>query len=81
VIATDSARFYGGDRYAEFDHLVSTYTPRGRMGTPDEVAAVVAFLCSPGARFILGQTIVVDGGLGLTSAPFEAFRMQGEGRA
>jgi enoyl-[acyl-carrier protein] reductase III len=80
VIATDSARFYGGDRYAEFDHLVSTYTPRGRMGTPEEVAAVVAFLCTPGARFILGQTIVVDGGLGLISAPFEAFRMRGEGR-
>ena len=81
VIATDSARFYGGDRYAEFDRLVSTYTPRGRLGTPEEVASVVAFLCTPGARFILGQTIVVDGGLGLIAAPFEAFRMRGEERA
>jgi len=79
VIATDSAKFYGGDRYAEFDRLVSTYTPRGRMGTPEDVAQVVAFLCSPAARFIVGQTIVVDGGLGLTSAPFEMFR-RGEGR-
>ncbi|HEX4835305.1 MAG TPA: SDR family oxidoreductase [bacterium] len=81
VIATDSARFYGGDRFAEFDRVVSAYTPRGRMGTPEEVAAVVAFLCTPSARFIVGQTIVVDGGLGLVAAPFEAFRMQGEGRA
>lgn len=82
VIATDSAKFYGGDRFPEFDRLVSAYTPAGRMGTADEVAAVVAFLCTPGARFIVGQTIVVDGGLGLTSGPFEAFRMQqGEGRA
>ena len=68
VIATDSARFYGGDRFAEFDRLVSTHAPSGRMGAPEDVAAVVAFLCSPGARYIVGQTIVVDGGLGLTSA-------------
>ncbi len=82
VIATDSARFYGGDRFPEFNRLVSAYTPRGRMGTPEEVASVIAFLCSPGARFIVGQTIVVDGGMGLIAAPFEAFRMpQGEGRA
>ena len=81
VIATDSAKFYGGDRFAEFDGLVSSYTPRGRMGTPEEVASVIAFLCSPGARYVHGQTIVVDGGLGLISAPFESFRARGEGRA
>jgi len=81
VILTDSARFYGGDRFAEFDRLVSDYTPRGRMGTPEDVAAVVAFLCTPAARYVMGQTIVVDGGLGLVTAPFEAFRMRGEGRA
>ena len=31
---------------------------------PDEIADVVMFLCSPAARGIRGQTIVVDGGLG-----------------
>ena len=38
-------------------------TPLGRLGTADEIAAVVLFLMSPGAAFITGQTLVVDGGL------------------
>ena len=38
-------------------------TPLGRPGTVGDVAEVVAFLLSDGARFISGQTIVVDGGL------------------
>ncbi|MCJ7625620.1 MAG: enoyl-[acyl-carrier-protein] reductase FabL [Anaerolineaceae bacterium] len=37
-------------------------TPAGRIVTPEDVAEVVAFLCSPAAEMICGQDIVVDGG-------------------
>lgn len=40
-------------------------TPLGRIGAPEDIADVVVFLCSPMARFITGQNIVVDGGLTL----------------
>jgi NAD(P)-dependent dehydrogenase (short-subunit alcohol dehydrogenase family) len=37
-------------------------TPAGRIGTTDDIADLTLFLCSPQARHIVGQTIVVDGG-------------------
>jgi NAD(P)-dependent dehydrogenase (short-subunit alcohol dehydrogenase family) len=36
--------------------------PSGRMGTPDEVARVVAFLASPAASLITGANVVADNG-------------------
>jgi len=42
--------------------------PMKRIGTAEEVGEVIAFLASPGAAYISGTTIVVDGGLENTVA-------------
>jgi enoyl-[acyl-carrier protein] reductase III len=43
----------------------TTRTPAGRLVSPEDVAGVVAFLCSPDAEMIRGHTLVVDGGFSL----------------
>src|ERR1700761_1237537 len=45
-----------------FRRINPAITPPQRLGTVEDVASTVAFLCSPGGSFINGQTIVVDGG-------------------
>jgi 2-keto-3-deoxy-L-fuconate dehydrogenase len=39
--------------------------PMGRLGTPEEIAALAVYLASDAAQFITGQAIVIDGGLTL----------------
>jgi 3-oxoacyl-[acyl-carrier protein] reductase len=46
----------GAEKAAEF-------IPMGRLGTPVDIADVIAFLASDGARYMTGQVLVVDGGL------------------
>lgn len=45
---------------------VLKHIPVGRLGTPEDVAGVVAFLCSDDADYVTGQAFVVDGGLTIT---------------
>lgn len=65
LIETDSSKMYaGGDAaYAEYERDVIPNTAAGRVGRPEDIAAVTAFLCSEDADFIRGQTLLVDGGL------------------
>jgi 3-oxoacyl-[acyl-carrier protein] reductase len=60
-IATDMTADLGDDQR---DRILAG-TPLGRLGTPGDVAAAVAFLCSDDAAFITGSVIRVDGGLGI----------------
>jgi 3-oxoacyl-[acyl-carrier protein] reductase len=41
----------------------ANFIPMGRVGEPEDIADVAVFLASEAARYITGQTIVVDGGL------------------
>ncbi len=68
AVAPGSIEFPGGtwerrrtDDPALYDATLSRI-PFGRMGAPEEVADVVLFLASPRARWVTGQSIVVDGG-------------------
>jgi citronellol/citronellal dehydrogenase len=58
AIATEALDRYGEEAVATWKRSV----PLGRLGQPEEVASVIAFLASDGGAYITGTTIVVDGG-------------------
>jgi enoyl-[acyl-carrier protein] reductase III len=55
------------DYFPNKDDMIAAGTtcPAGRLVEPDDIAAAVAFLCSPGAEMIRGHVLVVDGGFSL----------------
>jgi len=53
------------DEFIGVQERMVAKTPMARIGTPEDVADVVVFLCSDLARFVTGQNLVVDGGMTL----------------
>jgi 3-oxoacyl-[acyl-carrier protein] reductase len=49
----------------EMRGLILTNTALGRLGSPEDIAGAVRFLCSDEASFITGEVLLVDGGLGM----------------
>jgi NAD(P)-dependent dehydrogenase (short-subunit alcohol dehydrogenase family) len=63
AVAPGAIRTRAHDRLTPevIDRIKST-TPAGFVGEPEDVAGVVAFLASEDARFVTGQTLLIDGG-------------------
>ena len=68
VVVTNLHRRGGMDpqKYADFLERSKTTHPLGRVGRPEEVADLIAFLVSPASGWITGETIAIDGGRHLT---------------
>jgi enoyl-[acyl-carrier protein] reductase III len=65
IVDTDALRHFAALRGDQAIDNVAKATPAGRLVLPEEVAELVAFLCTPAARMIIGQTILMDGGASL----------------
>ncbi len=59
-IDTDALRAF--PNYEEVKKAVEIRSPLNRMGTPEDLAGIVYFLCSDEASWITGETVIVDGG-------------------
>ena len=62
LVETDALNYFASLKDSNTIPNAIGNTPAGRLVQPEDVANVVAFLCSPAAAMICGQVIIVDGG-------------------
>jgi len=62
-VDTESTRLHPD--VAQISAAIAARTPAGRVGKPEDIAAVLSFLCTQDADWIRGQTLVADGGFSL----------------
>ncbi len=72
VVDTDSVTFYAQNEVQAFRDDVRRRTPLGYLATPEDIASAITLFASANARYITGQTIVVDGGLTLSPPGYES---------
>ena len=65
MVKEEGAKFYEENK--DIVNMYNSVIPLGRMGTAEDAANIISFLCTPKAGFINGQQIVVDGGVSVVS--------------
>lgn len=65
VVPTEALQHFALTRDGALFERLAARTPAGRLVTPDDVAGLVAFLCTPEAEMIRGQVLAIDGGASL----------------
>jgi enoyl-[acyl-carrier protein] reductase III len=65
MVLTDALRYFQALSDEEMPQKAINATPAGRLVTPEDIANLAVFLCTPAATMIRGQVIVIDGGFTL----------------
>lgn len=68
IVATQALQHFNTMQDEDLLEEIAAQTPAGRIVTPEDVAGIAAFLCSPAACMIRGQTILADGGFTLPAS-------------
>ena len=65
LVLTEALKHFGVVQKSNTAEYIKQFTPARRLVTPEDIAGVIAFLCSPQAQMIRGQFITIDGGITL----------------